>query len=168
MSATRPIICQCGHQRGDHGGMGPSRGKPIMSACGACGCQQWRPALSADVAQMTKRGMVTVKARGGGLIWRDEAQAVVARVFAENAGADDKTIARALRAAYQREPFCGAKGWPFQVWRDEVHVAMGLIPPCGRRRGVERRVRVIARRRKEMEAWIAKYGTAAKPVIGGA
>jgi hypothetical protein len=37
------LICQCGHQRGDHRGMGPSRGKPVLSACGACSCQQWRP-----------------------------------------------------------------------------------------------------------------------------
>ncbi len=35
--------CKCGHHRADHGGMGPSPGKPILSACGACPCQQWRP-----------------------------------------------------------------------------------------------------------------------------
>jgi hypothetical protein len=42
-------ICVCGHHRADHEGMGPSPGKPILSACGACACQQWRPAKTPPV-----------------------------------------------------------------------------------------------------------------------
>ena len=37
------ILCKCGHRRGEHGGMGPSRGRSAFSACGLCKCQQWRP-----------------------------------------------------------------------------------------------------------------------------
>jgi hypothetical protein len=37
------LLCMCGHRRGDHQGMGPSRGRRIMSACGGCECNQWRP-----------------------------------------------------------------------------------------------------------------------------
>jgi peptide deformylase len=38
-----PILCECGCQRGDHEGMGLSRGRPVFSACGNCDCNQWRP-----------------------------------------------------------------------------------------------------------------------------
>ena len=41
--STKPYICRCGHHRADHQGMGPSRGRPILSACALCSCNQWRP-----------------------------------------------------------------------------------------------------------------------------
>ena len=37
------VLCKCGHRRGDHGGMGPFRGRSAFSACDLCKCQQWRP-----------------------------------------------------------------------------------------------------------------------------
>lgn len=40
---NKQLVCQCGHARGDHEGMGPSRGRPAFSACGLCSCNQWRP-----------------------------------------------------------------------------------------------------------------------------
>jgi hypothetical protein len=45
---SNPMDCQCGHSRGDHEGMGPSRGRPVFSACGRCKCNQWRPVRSSQ------------------------------------------------------------------------------------------------------------------------
>ena len=44
------MICKCEHHRANHMGMGPSRGKPIMSACCilGCDCIQWRPKRNRD------------------------------------------------------------------------------------------------------------------------
>jgi hypothetical protein len=65
------IFCQCGHHRADHGGMGPSRGRPLLSACAICKCFRWRP--------KNKGGAVKQERRKGNsrLIWNKEKQTIV-------------------------------------------------------------------------------------------
>jgi hypothetical protein len=49
--SDQSVICICEHHRADHMGMGPSRGKPILSACGLCICNQWRPSKMKQIEQ---------------------------------------------------------------------------------------------------------------------
>lgn len=49
--------------------------------------------------------------------WRDRARPIIAAVLAENQGADEKTIRKALREAY---PWGERKYHPYKIWCSEV------------------------------------------------
>ena len=52
------------------------------------------------------------------MTWRDIAKPIISSVLAANAGADDKTIRRALREAY---PWGERAMHPYKVWCDECN-----------------------------------------------
>lgn len=52
------------------------------------------------------------------MTWRDIAKPIIAGVLAANAGADDKTIRRALRDAY---PWGERAMHPYKIWCDECN-----------------------------------------------
>mgnify|MGYP001129113003 FL=1 len=52
------------------------------------------------------------------MTWRDIAKPIISSVLAANAGADDKTIRRALRDAY---PWGERAMHPYKVWCDECN-----------------------------------------------
>lgn len=49
--------------------------------------------------------------------WRNHARPIIAKVLADNAGADERTIRKALRAAY---PFGSYSMHPLKIWRSEI------------------------------------------------
>lgn len=55
--------------------------------------------------------------------WRDHARPIVARVLAATQGMDERTIRRALRAAY---PFGERRYHPYKIWNDEIAVQRDL------------------------------------------
>lgn len=57
------------------------------------------------------------------MTWRDRARPIVARVLAATQGMDERTIRRALRAAY---PFGWRANHPYKIWLDEVATQRGL------------------------------------------
>lgn len=52
------------------------------------------------------------------MTWRDIAKPIISSVLATNAGADDKTIRRALRDAY---PWGERAMHPYKIWCDECN-----------------------------------------------
>jgi hypothetical protein len=54
--------------------------------------------------------------------WREKCRTIIARVIAENKGADEQQIRKALSDAY---PFGERKYHPYKVWLDEIAVQMG-------------------------------------------
>ena len=56
--------------------------------------------------------------------WRERAAPIITRVLAETAGADEKTIRRALKAAY---PFGQRSMHPYKIWCDEVQRQRGIV-----------------------------------------
>lgn len=57
------------------------------------------------------------------MTWRHRAHAVIVSVLAATRGEDERTVRRALRAAY---PFGERTNWPYRVWLDEIKVQRGL------------------------------------------
>lgn len=53
--------------------------------------------------------------------WRDKARPIIAKVLAENQGADEKVIRKALIEAY---PFGERKYHPYKIWCSEVNNQM--------------------------------------------
>jgi hypothetical protein len=49
--------------------------------------------------------------------WRNAARPIIAQVLADNAGADERAIRKALRAAY---PFGSYSMHPLKIWRSEI------------------------------------------------
>ena len=63
--------------------------------------------------------------------WREIAAPIIARVLAETAGADEKTIRRALRDAY---PFGERAMFPYKAWQAEVARQRGIVKMTALRR----------------------------------
>ena len=51
--------------------------------------------------------------------WRDCARPIINKILEDNAGADEKTIRKALRDAY---PFGQREMHPYKIWLDEIKV----------------------------------------------
>lgn len=71
------------------------------------------------------------------MTWRDIAKPIIAGVLAANAGADDKTIRRALRDAYPwgeraMHPY---KVWCYKVWCDECNAQIESAKKIERNKG---------------------------------
>jgi hypothetical protein len=54
--------------------------------------------------------------------WREKSRPIIARVIAENKGADEQQVHKALSDAY---PFGERKYHPYKIWLDEIAVQMG-------------------------------------------
>jgi len=65
-------------------------------------------------------------------VWRVRAAPIIAAVLAENAGASESELRKALRSAY---PFGERQYHPYKIWLDEVNRQRGREP----RRGLRRR-----------------------------
>lgn len=63
--------------------------------------------------------------------WAARARPIIAEVLAETAGAEERTIRRALRLAY---PFGERRSWPYKAWLAEIKRQRGLKPAAGRRK----------------------------------
>jgi hypothetical protein len=87
------------------------------------------------------------------MTWRDKFRPIVARVIAENGGADAKALKAALRDAYPCEE---RMGWTYKVWLDEIALQTGRRkrPDRPRRRIASRTLRDL--KEAEVREWNAK------------
>ena len=105
------------------------------------------------------------------MTWRDIAKPIISSVLAANAGADDKTIRRALRDAY---PWGERAMHPYKVWCDECNTQIEAMKKteqnvnkvddlplfCGAANSEkvdDRRIGVVSVRKTKTEA-VAKNG----------